>query len=338
MQTIDYPARTTRRGFTLIEMIVVMGILLVLATMLVALIGSPILVQDKARRGGSQLQQWFRIAKTRAIADGVPRGLRLVGDSDNPNLVRQLLYIEQPNDFVVMLPALSANIPATQRRLFITAQGNGTSAATLDPNPPNFPSLVQGQYDFTGGLGLAPQDKQNWPVQAVNPVVLPGPPPLTVFQPGDYLEIGGGGLLHRIIGVSADTLTLASTPPNLASPPVAIAQWRVIRQPRVLKGETPLLLPQDVAVDLTKCYPPQSPAGSSDILFASSGRVLGALGSQDRVVLWVRDVTRDTPYDNNPVLVSIHARTGFIAVHPVDVSNSPASDFNFTLDGRLSGM
>ena len=113
---------------------------------------------------------------------------------------------------------------------------------------------------------------------------------------------------------------------------------RVESGPRVWKGETPLLLPQDIVIDIKRCYPPPSAAGSPDILFAPSGRVLGALGAQDRVVLWVRDVTLDSPYQNNPVLVSIHARTGFIAVHPVDISNPGVSDFNFTKDGRLSGL
>jgi prepilin-type N-terminal cleavage/methylation domain-containing protein len=342
-----------RQGFTLIEMLVVMGILLVLATMVVAVLASPILVQDKARRGGSQLQMWFRIAKSKAVADGAPRGVRLIMDPDG--FVRQLQYIEQPTDFIVMIPGS----PPQARQL--TIQINPGPPQTLIAQLQGF--APTGTSDFTSGLDTStPNDSASWPVRGDSaPVMINGQS--VIGQPGDYLEVQGGGLLFRIKSVFPDHLVLAADQNNvqfltsLGGQLGPTSQWRVIRGPRVLEGETPLLLPQDIAIDIANCSPPPSAAGTSDILFAPSGRVLGQLGAQDRVVLWVCDVTRDpTPvganfprngynyatnrvyYQNNPMLVSIHSRTGFIAVHPVDISNSPGSDFSFTLDGRLSGL
>jgi hypothetical protein len=284
----------------------------------VAVLGAPVLVQDKARRGGNQLQLFLRIAKSRAIADGAPRGIRIIMDADG--FARQVQATEQPSDFIVMLPGAAGIAPQPRG---ITVGPGANQVMLLGASAP-------GVSDFTGGIDVTtPADDPSWPVQGDKNIG-------GIILTGDYLELQGGGLLHRITSVTASTLTLASTPPNLAA--TGTTQWRVLRQPRVLKGETPLLLPQDVVIDVSKSYPPPSAAGSADILFAPSGRVLGALGAQDRVVLWVRDVTRDTAYQNNPVLVSVHTRTGFIAVHPVDTSNSPTSDFNFTLDGRLSGL
>jgi hypothetical protein len=265
-----------------------------------------------------------------------------------------LQYIEKPSDFIIMIPGS----PPQPRP--ITVQINPGPPQTLIAQLQG--AIPTGTSDFTGGLDTGTsQDSLSWPVVGDSqPVSVNGQS--VIGQPGDHLEVQGGGLLFRIQHVFPDHLVLATDSSNLqlvssVGQMGPTSQWRVIRGPRVLKGETPLLLPQDVAIDMENSFPPPSQAGSSDILFAPSGRVLGALGAQDRIVLWVCDTTRDaTPlaanfqrngatyatnrvyYQNNPMLVSIHTRTGFIAVHPVDTSNSPFSDFSFTLDGRLSGL
>ncbi len=77
----------------------------------------------------------------------------------------------------------------------------------------------------------------------------------------------------------------------------------------------------------------------------------------DRIVLWVRDYTKDLspqalpsqPSNTYPVpfwppavtpgeefLVFIQVRTGFIAVHPVDVGST--DPYRFTKDDRSSGL
>jgi prepilin-type N-terminal cleavage/methylation domain-containing protein len=360
--------RTRQRGFTLIEMMVVIFIMLVLATMLVAVLASPIMVQDKARRGGDMMQGFLRGAKSLAVANRNPCGVRSIVDADG--YVRQLQYIEQPSDFVALMPPDPSTPPGTpwQPNPLTIKIVNGQVIAQLF-TPPG-----AGVEDFTGGLSSGAgygHDDPSWPVQGDKLKTLNNGQ--TVILPGDYLEVQGGGLLHRIGNVfphSPDNsvftsyLVLDIDPATLAAQGGQIgptAQWRVIRQPRVLKGETPLLLPQDVAIDFNNYknlynapndlylgYPPNSPAGTTDILFAPSGRVLGALGAQDRIVLWVRDITQDLPYQNNPVLVSIHTRTGFIAVQPVNLNDptnvnkfDPTYSDNwwlFTQDGRLSGL
>src|SRR5262249_59426198 len=53
---------------------------------------------QRTSRGADQVQGWLFIAKQRALRDGAPRGIRLIRDTDNPNWVKELMYIERPLD------------------------------------------------------------------------------------------------------------------------------------------------------------------------------------------------------------------------------------------------
>src|SRR5262245_23833400 len=78
-----------RRGFTLIELLVAIAILMALAGMAVLFL--PRVAENwRAAQGGNMVQTALNIAKTRAVKDRVPRGIRLVMDPANPNYVRQL--------------------------------------------------------------------------------------------------------------------------------------------------------------------------------------------------------------------------------------------------------
>jgi prepilin-type N-terminal cleavage/methylation domain-containing protein len=371
------PDRRARAGFTLIEMIVVISIIVVLAVLVAAVLSGPILIQDRARRGGDELQIWLRTAKSRAMGDQAPRGLRLLQGADG--YIRELQYIEQPNDFIVMLPGSPGVSPQARGIQVVPTSQIGTINPTISlpiPAPPSTatgnvtvtcPGVAvlngqtpPGQYDFTGGLySGANINDSNWPVHGDQYGIVNGNPVMS--QPGDYLEVQGGGALYRIVAVVVDPTANSQYPCYLLldrAPTIPMTaptlQYRIIRQPRPLAGETPLLLPQDVAIDPNFCLPPPTPAGSPDLLFAPSGRLLGPLGAQTQVVLWVADVTKDRDpvsgafTGNSPVLVNIHARTGFISVQPVNLNDptnplksNPAyidSYWSFTRDGRLSGM
>ena len=64
-----------RQGFTLVEMLVVMGIIAFLSA-LVMLAAPSILDRDRARDAASQVQGALQTARTRAIRDNAPRGVR----------------------------------------------------------------------------------------------------------------------------------------------------------------------------------------------------------------------------------------------------------------------
>ncbi len=168
-----------------------------------------------------------------------------------------------------------------------------------------------------------------------------------MVQPGDYLELNGGGLLHRITGVSSGSITLAST---VSGP--ATTNYRIIRQPQPLAGQPSLQLPADVAIDVTSgtsglltlstitTTPPTlpvNPAGTGyDILFSPSGAVItrGTVG--DRIILWVRDTNQTDPKQGGTILLSINVRTGLIASVPVDTTSG--DPYSLARDPQASGM
>jgi prepilin-type N-terminal cleavage/methylation domain-containing protein len=307
-----------RTGFTLIEMLVVLTIVAVLATLLVAL-APRFEQQSRAARGAEQLQGWLLNAKSMAKREGHPVGVRLL-PSGTTNLVSTLQYIEQPDDFIATPGADPVNSPQIRRIYTFTQNGLNYAALELPGNQP--PPVPPG--DFSGGF----QQSSDWPVQA-----------------GDYLEFFGGGQVHRIIAVQATVLQLVSAPANTISQQSPTAQYRIIRAPRVLKGEDTLQMPQSVAIDLNTNSqygygPPQdSITNNYDILFSPSGAViLRAQTNYSSIILWVRDTTRDSILDGEPTLVTTYVRTGFIAAHPVNTSNGGNQPFSFALDGRSSGM
>jgi prepilin-type N-terminal cleavage/methylation domain-containing protein len=334
-------------------------------------------------------------------APGSLMAVRLLG------YVTNLQYIEQPDDFVVMQWPAGANLRrsvnvtgnAPQVRplsvfyypyfdsppVGVVPNGNGIIALLEPWEPGTKPATVP---DFSGGLPAT--EKDQWPV-----------------QPGDYLELSGGGQVHQITGVNTYSLPNAvpnslllpkmlfpSTGPAPLNPPVppqyprqsyagilnlatlpanqiyysqsnpGTTQWRIIRAPRVMRGEEDVQLPQSVVIDLgtNYTYGNQLPVdigpsingvatigtGNVDILFSPSGAVVSRGAPTPSIILWVRDTTRDSSYPTQPelggtpTLVTTYKQTGFIAAHPVDINgavNYPnTTPYTYTQDGRSSGM
>ncbi len=305
--------RTERPGFTLVEMLVVIIIIMILATLTVA-IAPKISGEQKLSKGADQVQGVLLLAKSRAKRDHIPTGVRLIPDPNNPLHVRELQYVQQPDDFV----------------------GGSVELVTVG-TPPNIRIFVRGTgIDFTGGFN--------------NPLVYP-------VQIGDHVEIKGGGMVHRI---KSPPLTLPGQytqvevepilpPPHYVHP---TEDYRIIRQPRVLIGETPMLLAQDIIIDTNSNLVhgnalPSIPGAPIDIMFAPSGSLVNAPGISSFVALWVRDVTAD-PYlglphfGGDPIIVCVHKRAGFIAAHPVDKTDYgppvPYQPYKFANDGKSSGL
>jgi type II secretory pathway pseudopilin PulG len=316
--------RRTRTGFTLVEMLVVMGFLLVLATLTVA-IAPRFQERQKVAKAADQLQGWLLIAKQRAKNDRAPTGVRIYVPSNQPLLSNQplatdLAYIQRPDDF-----RPGAN-PGGGFRWAQIAVPNPGNQVVLTPPPP----LQTLPADFAGGA--APSNKALWPV-----------------QPGDYLEIKGGGLLHQIVApVLPNQLQVFSPFPYAIAP---TDDYRIIREPRLLQGETPLQLAQDVAIDFAPSpYPLYATSNTSlgfprlvqantplDILFAPSGALLKPVATGDKIMLWLRDPTQDAKNPGDQILITIQVRTGLIAAHPVDPP--PSTDpYSFAKDPRSSGL
>jgi prepilin-type N-terminal cleavage/methylation domain-containing protein len=333
--------KASRSAMTLVELLVVMVIMLILATIVVAFAPG---FQDaqKVARGADQLQMWLVSARQTAKSARVPSGLRLF---INNGKVNELQYIQQPPVFTVpfAVPAQPALQQPPTALLSITTPPPGTvSTAKLNFPPVTTPgtasTLGPGQLpgDFSGGQGaLSPQ--QLWPV-----------------QPGDFLvihgticSVGAFGATDPVFKTLANQFTL-STPlgGNLGNIP-ATSDYYFVRAARPLTGESTLKLPQDVVIDMTKSIPTgaASGAGAFDIMFSPSGEVIAgtfssaAVGTNsalnNKIIFWILDPTKPAG-NTQDTLIAVDIRTGLIAAQPVNVGG--ADLYLFTKDGRTSGL
>src|SRR5258708_3429153 len=94
-----------RSGFTLVEMLVVLTLILILAALAVTFVPK-ITERAKSQRGADLLQQWLLTARQWAKKAGVPTGIRLQPGQTLPNrsspntyYVTDLQYIQQADPF-----------------------------------------------------------------------------------------------------------------------------------------------------------------------------------------------------------------------------------------------
>jgi type II secretory pathway pseudopilin PulG len=306
--------RFGRTAFTLIELLVVISIIIIMATLTVIYVIPAFQDNKSVIRGVDRVTQTLLIAKQKAMRDRAPRGVRFIVDQKLSNLTAnppviifsQMQFVEQPEVF--------ANG---------TCQGTGGGPSTTLTF--TFPGVV----GFKGGASVPDGAYDQY-----------------LVQPGDYLEMNGGGPVFKIAGVTDTTLTLTS-PQTFGQ----TTNYRIFRQGRPTSGEDILTLPQNVVVDnskkpdLTDKFSLNVPArtmtssGNStltyyEVMFSPSGGLVVGTGCGN-VVLWVRDITIE-PYEfNTSRLIAIGYRTGFIAGHPVSPGVDP---YAFTKDGRASGF
>jgi prepilin-type N-terminal cleavage/methylation domain-containing protein len=296
--------RRSREGFTLIEMLVVIALILVIA-------GLGLLVlprwntRQKASRGADRLQMWIFVARNTALRDQALRGVRLIPDVNNPLYVTSLVYIEQPDPIVGRPDNLL---------------GGGLQYVA------NQPTMVQIAVDLTGGQSLPNQ----YLVQVGDVLQIQGGSSFLIVSPPTAPTAAQP---YSIVTVQPTNPLWTGTPP--IPPGQSTYNWTITRQPRPT-GADALLLPDDVIIDMTLSRPTSSPDPYYDILFSPSGTVQNLLGSSNgKIILWVRDVSQDPDQPGEQSLITVYTRSGVIAAHPVDLTSG--NPYSFTLDPRYSG-
>lgn len=89
---------STRSGFTLVELLVVIAVMLVLITITAVAIDFGF-NSERVRSGARQLQSALEGARDRAIFAREPRGLRLLVDPAEPRMVSSLIYVGASKDW-----------------------------------------------------------------------------------------------------------------------------------------------------------------------------------------------------------------------------------------------
>jgi prepilin-type N-terminal cleavage/methylation domain-containing protein len=290
------PTRPRRRPGFTLIELLVVLSLILFVTGIAVLFVPSALDNTRAAEGGSRLQNMLIMAQQRAMLDRAPVGIRLLNNAGT-NVVTQVQMVARPDDYT-----------------------GGTIFTNL--TPPSAPPIKQiyfsADQDLSGGNGQG-SNQSLWPV-----------------QPGDYIEVQKGGLMHQITAVGYDTnvnlwYVVIYVPPGGAGLPADIsvptADYRIERAPRVLGDET-MQMPDNIGIDLNtnvqygNPLPPQNnPAapGCIDIIFSPRGEMLGNTGA-DRIILWVRDYQSYTdPTLGEPTLVVVFPRSGKAAAYPVNL-------------------
>ncbi len=147
--------RSTPRGFTLVELLVVMSLMAVLAGMTIAFLPNATSSAREAR-AASLLQSWLNVAKQRALRDRAPRGVRLhYGDvtvgANNvvPYAVINGQYLEQPDDFTGGTVHSPPNLPISSVT-WVSASPTTTTVTVTTTVPHSF--YVGEGVSISGGV------------------------------------------------------------------------------------------------------------------------------------------------------------------------------------------
>ena len=342
---------TTRPAVTLLELLVVIGIMLALAALAAGVL--PALRQkNNSAKAAAQVQGFLSISKQQAIRDRAPRGIRLVQDPLDSNVIRSLQYIEVPD------PTRFEQDPNAAVQPFLVL--SQTTAGDTD----NFAVQIQSTRSTWDTVGASP---------------------------GDYLMVSKNGNTNSYLFEIQSTSSNAGGPSavlkarsglqGLFPPPMMMgsnlvsgpeSEFMVIRRARPLVGEPAIQLPPKMTIDLRYCAvskpTPPAPllpvtfydqmsvpiclnsgfeAGQPmiDILFGADGELLGTVS--DKLILCVKP---EEGAAGEPTLVVIYGRTGAIILQSASVNvlpplgsfavPSPQFDslFGFTEDGASSGL
>lgn len=281
-----------RRGFTLVEMLVAMALAIVILGLAIGISQTGAFDSYKTVGAADRLSQWMLVAKNKALRDRAPRGIRLISDTTNPDFIKEIAYIEQPDpipsngplllgsrltfyypcrvtqttmpanttyDFDTLTPiAMGAPAAPAQRGVYLsftTAQLT-EFAATVQPNDlisiPELRSVLR--------LGN--------PTHLVNPAVPPGPntaPNATILlnvQIQSLPDLGRSVFSYHNSSTNngaAHPSVPQSAQPNPTHGTLSVTSFSIIRAPRPVLGEPTQQFPTGMAVDVRTSVPNPAP-------------------------------------------------------------------------------
>jgi prepilin-type N-terminal cleavage/methylation domain-containing protein len=305
-----------RSGFTMVELLVVITILAIVATMVLMVFRTGA-GSDRMRSGARIVQSAFLGAKDRALHAKDLRGVRMTRDLNNANLVTGFVYL--------------------QPLALQSAQNITVARAGLQNNPPNTDATDLIIAAPTGAAWYAQDQSGIWPFLSVQVRIPSGTgawyqlarqstsPPYWIKQ-----DQNNNQLYHLTLGASfqggnsspAPTAVDPVNTPSLASCDVQLGQ-------EVLPFHQPIQMTAATVIDvLASSANVQSLAGVGsggvpyiDIMFSSRGMVSGPIGAQGPLHFFLRDV-QDALIPAVTVN-NVNYSSGWI-VGPVPAANVPA--------------
>lgn len=301
--------RNRSAGFTLIELLVVVVIILALTVLAFTVVNS-VTKGDKITGSSRQVQAFLEGARDRALHAGQPRGVRFQFDSNNPNMVRSMVYIGPAgklSEGTIRIGRAASGMTPAQPRWITDASGG-----------PNLPSSWRRLADTS-----RPIDKQ------------------LIFN-GARLRLDRN--FYTIIrdsgspsgwSLTRDFIGTPGTPFNATN-----GDWDLQLAPSILPNQEPQPLPQGVVIDMNPAILANRvglPATwlnnprRRDIMFSPRGTIVGAEASAGHIHLLIgslvdADQNRapgDPTKEDGEVIVTITTQTGSVSSHSVRLSGDP---------------
>lgn len=307
------PGRSGPAGFTLVELLVVMGVLIVLTVLTLSLVNVTV-DEDRVRSAAGSVQSFLEGARDRAIHAGEPRGVRFIRDTQDPNVVTSMLYIGPPKNYSEGY--ISIGDPANtsdRRRINLIGNANWTGL------------LRRGLIPASGAVLRISDRNLLFTIRADRDAS------------GDVVYDASGNAQFRLTKDYNGALLIGE-------------QYSLQLNPTVLPNQEPRQFPRDVVIDL---YPNHSKipsswsSGNLDILFSPHGTVTGLVASEGVINLVVAegvDVYQNRApgtqnKEGNERIVSLRTQTGGISVHHVNPLNDPTfpnDPFRFAATGETA--
>jgi len=298
------PRRRCRSGFTLVELLVVMAIIVALSAIMLAFL--PKAESKLAADGAAQLQTWLGSARSRAVREQSPTGLRLLPPGSGPYTSAQLIQTPQPLYAPFKLSVATGSTTAT------------ISGLLSDVLPGDFLEIVYG----TGSIHQITSVSQG---TGSTTLTLASSPPAAAVAP---------------LTLNAPTLNTPNPPYRFIRQPQPLMGEPALELPNTVivlgvagpgAGASPTTVPGSYNLQT---------GGNTDIIFGPSGQIISGTSGGARIILWVWDQNQVSA----PTLLTIYANTGAVSAHPIAPWNSsqPISPSNnpyaYTQDGQSSGQ
>ena len=356
-----------RGAFTLVELLVVLGIMLVLMSLAVVMATSGILDNHRLSAGSDRVSGWLLQARSKAFRDRLPRGIRFVPNAQG--FVTEAQFIEVPEPYV---PNPSQSTGGMKLVFSYRQQVDAMGAPLTNVQPRREVYILGALTDLNNAiLEAAAGDtlkiasftslQRITALTIVNrTIVWEGTPQMF---PMILVDLANPLLLPDLGPFTLQTQTAAYNDSDTRNLQYLTMQFSFLRQARPMLGEQPLkfsantavqlsLVPNDTMTEsLTSLSLIPAVNGSYDVLFAPTGEVLnnGGLG---RVVLWMRNPDLATAYptrvslagrteyeaSGEMALITVYCKTGAVATHPVGMPPVAASPYQYTKDGIASGL
>ena len=257
-----------RRGFTLVELLVVVAILVILSTITVATLNS-FTNAERIRSSARQVQSSLMGARDRALRFKHPVGVRFLLNTNVPGTVADsMVYIEpiEPNTGTLRLERPSIN---------------GVTASSADVTIVRATDVPWDRHARQGLLRRGARIKI--------PNSTSG-----IYYTVDYSVDANGQptIFDRTTGVS--TLALSVPYNGSAAPMPAIVaadsvSFALELSPVVMPNQEPMRLSSNVVIDLQRSTTFNFADGYWDLMFTPRGVIEGPIASFGLVYLWLRE-------------------------------------------------